>query len=307
MKKIPEAAFASVIRAYMASPKYRGLAASTQEGYYTYLRLAELPEALGAVSVNVIHPADVQMFLDRFSDRPGAQERAKVALKSVERWAIVRRLLPWQITIGTELVGSDGGHDPWTPEQVACAIQHARPDLARVVVLAYATGQRGSDLVRMTWGDIEIVDGRQGINVVQRKTGLKLWVPMTQELMAALATWERGPYPLLLQRDGKPWETRRQMSEAWNRHRDSNRKLDPCAGLVMHGLRSAAVVRLRRAGVPAPLISDMIGMSAPMVDRYCRHANQRVSATAAVHFLDSGRTENEQTIRKFASKSNLSD
>lgn len=298
MKKIPEAAFASVIRAYMASPKYQGLAASTKVGYFTYLRLAELPEALGALSVNVIHPADVQMFLDRLADRPGAQDRAKVSLKAVEKWAIVRRLLPWQITIGTVIVPSDGGHTPWNETQIACAIQHARSDIARAVTLAYATGQRGSDIIRMTWGDIEAVDGRSGINVVQKKTGLKIWVPMTQELMTTLATWERGPYPLLLRGNGKPWDSRLQLSESWNRHRDSNPELKPCAGLVMHGLRAAAVVRLRRSGAPATMISDMIGMSVPMVERYSRYANQRASATAAVHFLDRGRTENEQTIRK---------
>lgn len=303
--KIPEAAFASVIHAYLASPKFKGLARSTQSGYRQYLRQAELPEVLGAMSVNVIHPADIQLFLDQIADRPGAQISARVALKAVERWAMVRRLLPYPITTGTEVVGSDGGHVPWTDAQVELAQRHARPDIGRAITLAANTGQRGSDLVRMTWADIEKVDGRPGINVVQRKTGLQIWIPMSQDLMAATEAWPRGPYPLLLRADGKPWENRHQMSESWNRHRDSNRALAPCAGLVMHGLRGTAVVRLSRRGATTRQIADMVGMSEAMVARYCRFSLQRANAMAAVHFLD--RTGEEQAAKKSARNQKLTD
>jgi predicted transcriptional regulator len=70
-------------------------------------------------------------------------------------------------------------------------------------------------------------------------------------------------------------------------------------GLVLHGLRATAVVRLRRAGVSAPLISDMVGMSEPMVARYCRFSDQKDNALAAVHILD--RTAIEHA-RKISSK-----
>jgi integrase len=61
-----------------------------------------------------------------------------------------------------------------------------------MVTLAANTGQRGSDLVRMRWTDIEEYEGRPGINVTQRKTGLVIWIPMTQELMAASAHGSAG-------------------------------------------------------------------------------------------------------------------
>ena len=64
------------------------------------------------------------------------------------------------------------------------------------------------------------------------------------------------------------------------------------AGLVLHGLRAFAVVRLRRAGANTGQIADMVGMSEVMVKRYSRFSRQRENALAAVHFLD--RTNAEQ-------------
>ena len=158
------------------------MARSTRISYAHLLGLAELPETLGAISVDVIRPALVQAFLDGFADRPGQQKCAQTALKAVEKWALVRDLLPYPITTGTEAPGGTGGHVPWTEEQVALAEQQARPHLARVITLAANTGQRGSDLVKMRWSDIEEVNGRPGINVTQQKTGLVIWVPLRKSL-----------------------------------------------------------------------------------------------------------------------------
>lgn len=286
MARVPLNSFASVIAAYFNSVKFSSLAHSTQVGYRQYLKLAADPEVLGAMPVGVIRPAIVQQFLDGLAHTPGAQQRARGALKAVERWALVRDLLPFPITTGTETVKGGDGHRPWLDGQVAIAERYARPDLARVITLAANTGQRGSDLFRMRWSDIEVVNGRPGINVIQRKTGLQLWIPMTEPLMAAIDRWEKRPAPLLLKQNGEPWDSRHQLSEAWTRERDRNPNLASCAGLVLHGLRATAIIRLRRAGATAPQISDMIGLSVPMIERYCRFASQKDSALAAVHMLD---------------------
>jgi hypothetical protein len=110
--------------------------------------------------------------------------------------------------------------------------------------------------------DIEEYEGRPGINVTQIKTGLVIWIPLTQELMAAMRGWERRPGYFVLKEDGQPF-TRPQLSDQWLRERDSNAALAPLAtaGLSMHGLRATAVVRLRRAGAGVLQIADMVGMS----------------------------------------------
>lgn len=285
--RINRETFAAVIRAFTASDKFKKLADATRVSYAYAYRFAELPETLGTVPVEEIRPALVQGFLDGFADRPATQKTVQTALKALEKWALVRDLLPYPITTGTEAVGSEGGHEPWTDEQVALAEQHAKPHLSRIITLAANTGQRGSDLVRMRWTDIETYEGRPGINVSQRKTGLVIWVPMTQELMGAVRTWDRRPGFLILKEDGKPF-TRPQLSDQWLRERDGNPLLVSLAkaGLSMHGLRATAVVRLRRAGASTGQIADMVGMSEPMVNRYCRFSKQRDNALAAVHYLD---------------------
>jgi integrase len=285
-KHVGGESFALVVRAYLSSPKFLSLAPSTQQAYRRLLNLAARPDILGALSVHVIRPSLVQGFLDGLANRPGQQINARVALKAVERWAIVRELLPMPITLGTEVIGTSGGHKPWEEAQVAIAIERAKPEIARAVLVAANTGQRGSDLIRMRWSDLEEIDGRMGINVRQRKTGLQLWIPFTKSLTAAVATWERRPTPLLLKDNGAPWSSRGDLAMAWQRERDANPALVPCRGLVLHGLRATACVRLSRLGATTRQISDMVGLSEPMVGRYCRFSVQRDNAMAAVLRLD---------------------
>ncbi len=275
--------FAGVIAAYIGSDKFMRLAASTQGNYRRHLALAQ--SVLGGRDIEVMRPALVQAFLDGLSDRPATQKVAQTALKALERWAIRLDLLPRQITLGTEAVGSTGGHKPWTEAQIRTALEHARVDLSRAVMIASNTGQRGSDLVRMRWSDLETYEGRLGLNVTTKKVGLQLWIPLTEELSDALTSWERRPGFILLKPDGQPW-TRTQLSDAWTKERDTNPALGPLTGCTLHGLRSTAIVRLRRAGVSTGLISSLVGLSENMVNRYCRFAVQKDNAIAAVIQLD---------------------
>jgi len=292
--------FASVIRKYIASQKFSELSPASKDAYRRYLLIAEHPESLGSIPVEEMRPALVQAFLDALADRPSVQAVARTAIKAVERWAIVRDLLPRQITLGTEIGASDGGHIPWTDEQVAFGEQYARPHIARVITLAANTGQRGSDLVRMRWSDLEDFDGHPGINVIQQKTGLKLWLPLTAAMQAAMATWGRRPGFILIKEDGHPF-SRTQLSNQWLRERDTSAALAPLkqAGLVLHGLRGTAVVRLRRAGATIPQICDMVGMSDKMATRYCRYSVQRENALAAVYRLDRTAAERAKEKKRF--------
>ncbi len=282
-RQAPPDSFAGVINQYLASGKFKSLSPSAQQGYRRHLILAQ--SVLGNRSVEVIRPALVQAFLDGLVDLPGKQKVAQTALKAVERWAIVRDLLPRPITLGTDAPGGDGGHKPWTAEQVALAERHAAPHLAKVITVASNTGQRGSDLVKMRWSDLETYNGKLGLNVMTKKVGLQLWIPLTQELADALNSWTRRPGFILLKLDDQPW-SRPQLSDAWLKERDTNPKLESLAGCTLHGLRATAIVRLRRAGVSTGLISSLVGLSENMVNRYCRFAVQKDNAIAAVIQLD---------------------
>ena len=283
--RVEQGSFAAVVHAFFASDAFGGFKKSTREGYRRYLLMAADPTIMGAMQVNTLNAADVQQFLDGLGEKPGAQQMAKVAIKSMEKWALVRRQMPWPITYGTQVLGTDGHHKPWTDDEVALAVAAARPDIARIITLGAHTGQRGSDLCKMRWSDVEIAEGHPGVNLVQQKTGLPLWVPFPAELQAAMAKWDRRAHFLLLG-NGTPWPNRHNMSEAWIRERDRNPSLRAVRSLVLHGLRGHRVVKLRRAGLTPLQVSDMVGMSPGMIENYCKLANQQQCALAAVHFLD---------------------
>jgi len=152
--KIEAGSFAAVVRAYLASSKFDALGQSTKVNYRRYLELAERPDTLGAVRVGDLRPALVQAFLDGFADRLAAQRNAQTAIKSLEKWAIVRDFLPHAISTGTEAPGGTGGHVPWPDDLVELAERECRPHIARIVTLAANTGQRTSDLVKMRWSDL---------------------------------------------------------------------------------------------------------------------------------------------------------
>lgn len=287
--------FSSVIDAFMDSPKFRGYADSTRDIWSRELRF--VARHLGMYSRFDIRPAVIQVLVDKLSGKPGKQAALYASLKQLEKWAVVRDLLPRQIVLGVEVEESDNGHVPWNDDQVALAEQNAKVEYARAVLLAANTGQRGSDLIRMGWSDIETYDGRQGIKVTQKKTGKEIWVPITAALSAAMQTWERIPGPFLRRPSGLLW-TRHKLTNGWAYERDHNPMLKSLGaeavegkqtgdkGLVLHGLRGTACVRLVRAGANTRQIADMVGMSEAMVAHYTRLSSQKENASAAVYHLE---------------------
>lgn len=282
LPRVAANSFAAIVHAYLASPKFSAYAKSTQKLWGAELRYVAAHDRLGSVLIREIRPSIVQACLDGLIERPAKQETVYRALKQLERWAIVRDLLPRTITTGCELEGSDSGHLPWTDAQVA--LGEAETTLSRVITLAANTGQRGSDLIKMRWSDIEAFDGHPGINVVQQKTKERIWVPFPRELIKKMAEWERKPgFILTRPSDGGPWASRNAVTWAWWVERQRHPEL---AGLCLHGLRGTACVRLLRAGNNTRQISDRIGMSEKMVKRYTRFSEQQLNAVAALRQIE---------------------
>jgi integrase len=285
--RVTENSFYALCQAFKASPKFLGWAPKTRELLGRELDFACRPALLGAIPLEEMRPSIIQKYLDGLAGRPGKQQAALSAFKAISKWAHVRDLLGGDITHGVEAPQPSGGHTPWTDEQVELGIKFARPDLAMAITLGAYTGQRGSDLIRMCWTDVEVYEGVEGINVVQKKTGRPLFVPIMEPLRKAMATWERRPGPFLLNAQGQPW-LRERLSEQWTYERNHNEALRPLrdAGLVLHGLRGHACVRLYRAGANTRQVADMVGMSEPMVARYTRKSVQKENAIAAIFKLE---------------------
>jgi integrase len=255
----------------------RKLSKATQEQYRRSLRVVR--EAWGELRADALRPSHVQALIERLAATPGKANNVLDALRAMCRWAMgPRELLTRDPTLGVAHFEEGEGHKPWTPEQLACADQNFTGTLRRAYVLARYTGQRISDVVRLGFTDID----EGGFSLRQKKTGVRPWCPIFPELEAEMATWEKRPGPFLIQETGRnagrPFTTN-QLWKLLNQAREQHPILTEA---VWHGLRANAVIRLRQAGFSTLQITDMIGMSAPMVDRYSKYADRKAGGQAVL-------------------------
>jgi len=312
-----ERTFAAVVDQYMKRcPRFRRSAAATQFAYARELQRAASFEMLGAIDVDVLAPKHIYAYLQSLSPFHGKARMALAAIRQVERWALREELLPNAICVAAQDVISDmaeddedAGHIPWTDEQVAHAIKVARPDLARAIKLGAHTGQRGSDLIKMRWRDLKEEGGVLGVHVKQKKTGTRLWVPFTDaDFEEEVRQWQAAEGgmanlegTILTRMDGRPW-VRKDLSAHWGEERKRNPELAGYRNppLVIHGLRGYRCVTLRRQGVSAMNISGLVGLTTPMVERYCRFSDKTANALATVVLLNPGRKKNTSKINDLA-------
>lgn len=288
--------FRKLIDDFLDSEKFAGYKTATQISIHRTLGYAA--GVLGAIPTKDIDPAYVQSFLDGLSDRPGIQENARKGLKMLERWALVRRRLSRSITLGTEVPRAQGAREPWTDQEIALAVEHCSPEMVRAVQLGSFTGQRVGDLVRMRWGDLRTIRGRLGIDLVQQKTDMAIWCPIIAEFEPILSSWKRDTLTILHKPTGIPW-TGHHLTMTWYRERTKNPFLEPLNArkLSMHGLRASAVIRLRRDGLSNALIGDVVGMSEPVVNLYCRRAMQSENAIRALEIREERAANSGNLIR----------
>lgn len=264
----------------------------TKDQYRRYLK--PVRATWGDFPARSLRPKHVDALVRKIgAEKPGAANNVLDALKAMVDWATgPADLLGHDPTQGVKRFEKGEGHKPWTPEQLEFAEQTFTGALRRFYFLSRYTGQRISDVVRLTPND---EDGG-GFSLPQKKTGVRPWCPIFPELEAEMATWERRPGPFLLQEDGKskgkPFSTN-QMWKAFDRERKKHPILD---GAVPHGLRANAVIRLRDHGYTAQQIGDMVGMSVDMIEHYCRHADRKASGQAVLREL---RERNEdETVKR---------
>lgn len=267
----------------------RKLSRGTQEQYRRSLRVVR--RAWGNLKAEALRPSHVQALMDSLAEKPGKANNVLDALRAMCRWAVgPRELLSRDPTLGVIRFQGGEGHKPWTPEQLAVAEAEFTGMLRRAFFLARYTGQRASDVVSLGFTDID--DG--GLSRPQKKTGVVPWCPIFPELEAEMRVWERRPGPFLRQDNGRPLST----NQLWKVFDKARRDHPELTGAVWHGLRANAVIHLRRAGYTALQIADMVGMSAEMIERYCRHADRKAGGKALLAtYRERMAAEVEKTLR----------
>lgn len=261
---------------FETSASFLNTSEGTQDQYRRALRIAR--KAWGEAPVAGLKPVYVIGMMDALATSPGKANNFLGAMRAFSAWAVGRDKIPQMLTIGAKAYAKEGGHKPWTDAQIEAARRHLTGHIRRGVMLMLYTGQRGSDMVRLCWTDVD----EDGLRVVQQKTGKEVWCPILDELAAEMAGWEKVPGPFVRQGEGRA-KGRPYTRKLFSIHFDAVRaEIPELAGVTLHGLRATAVIRLRRHGLTAQQINDLVGMSPAMIERYCRFADKKASGQAAV-------------------------
>lgn len=274
---------AAVIAEYKKSPEWTGLAESTQRQFlYAFDHLK--PGAHKPLAT--LKPRNVLQIRDQFAGRPGTAHAVLAALSRVLSFAVARNYIDHNPArdIPRPKLGQWGR---WPDDAIDQLLAVAPERIRRAVVLALASGQRESDLLRMTWN---AYDG-EGLRLTQQKTKEPLYVPLQQHILDELDRWkaEKASLHILhpMHKTGVRWQPftfrhafRKAMAGAG---------LDG-QGLVFHGLRATAAAHLAEAGCSTHEIAAITGhRTLAMVQKYSQGAEQKRRATAAIIKLDAVR------------------
>lgn len=283
-----------LIREYLASPKFKKKALSTQGEYkrmLTKVEKAEVKESknqtFGTMPIAALAaPRVIGKFLDYHEEigllHPREADNRLTVLSTVFSYAKSKgRIVRNPIEGFERLYDGDRADIIWTEADIAAFMdlpsEQAESDkkmnlaLDRALILAMHTGQRYGDLVKLRWADY---DG-QYIRLKQSKTSVRVNVRVTTALKKMLDGTPRvGPY-ILVRPNDRPWFTaksNKELGSAWRErmtavkmYRDdylSETRNDPdLEGKRLHfnDLRGTAVTLLAEAGCTVPEIVSITG------------------------------------------------
>jgi integrase len=271
---------AHLIGLYTESHDFKNLADRTRKDYDAIL--SDLNSTIGDVAVCDFTVEDVTDIMEAHTPHRANYYRA---VMSILFGVALQKTRTFGLTFNPAMMAKKVRYtkDPY-PAWPDALIEKMRVTAPRSVVLAMElglhTGQRGGDLVRMTWNDFDRA-GR--INVVQRKTKKKVWIKCSTDLIAALSETRKNGVTILTTGTGRAW------TENWLRKQLSDWS-ERCGypGFATHGLRKSSVIRLLLAGNSTKQTAATVGMSDAMVSHYSRDIDAQFLADSAIDKLGSG-------------------
>lgn len=269
-----EGTFNALAALYYGSPDYLALSVTSRRNYRNIID--RFLREHGNRLVAQMRRENVVSIMGKMAETPGA---AIVYLKRIRTLTKFALDLGWISVDPTHKVRSykAGSWDTWTEEQIARFEKRWKVGTKERLGLALHlyTGQRNSDVHRMTWGDV----AGDSIRVTQQKTGEKLEIPLHPSLQEILAVTQRSAVAIVVTSYGRAFSVK-----GWGQFMA---KAIERAGLppecVTHGLRKAAARRLAEAGYSAKQIMAVTGhKTLAEVERYTAAADQKRLARQAI-------------------------
>jgi integrase len=266
--------FAALAIRYFGSPQYLSLSTSSR-GNYRRVIDGFLVEH-GHRRVDQMTREHVDIVIGKMANKPGAGIILLKRVRTLIRYAMALGWSDRDPTAGVRAYKSKEIHT-WNEGEIAVFERHwpagSRERLAFALLLY--TGQRGSDVYRMTWTDIV----SDTIRVAQQKTAVRLTIPIHDALDRVLAIAKRDHATILVTAYGRPFSVKGFGNMISTAIRDAALP-ERCKA---HGLRKAAARRLAEAGCSAKEIAAITGhKTLAEVERYTRAADQERLARQAI-------------------------
>jgi len=159
---------------------------------------------------------------------------------------------------------------PVTLEWLDTFCAHARPKIAALATLMFATGCRISDARRLDWPEIDFQ--RRAIGIRKTKAKKQRFAHMPPRLLVALANLPRDRKPF-----GEPESTLRRW---WDADIEATSKVvESFDRLTFHSCRHGATTGLLHDGIDVVTVGKLVGMSAQQVLRTYGHAQDNPTLT----------------------------
>ena len=174
---------AALIVSYKQDAAFTGLRETSKAGYLS--RLDAIRREHGHRSVKGLTLERIEIMLAAYDDRPAAKLDTLKKLRILIKHAMKKKWIGADPTAGIKRA-KIGEVRSWTDDEIRQYENHwpIGTEQRTAFALMQFTGQRRSDVPRMTWQDISRRTGR--IKVHQQKTGVKIEVPLHQNLREVL-------------------------------------------------------------------------------------------------------------------------
>lgn len=271
---VPSDSFRALCSQYKASPSFKRLRPKTQADYTVYIDM--LDKEYGLQQVRTIDAEFVLELQETYAETPRKADYIIAVLRLLLTYAIRRPRtygLQFNPALNMGRLHRTDGFQPWPESLIKAFRQSAYPELRNVMELALATGQRGPDVLAMSW---KRYDGN-ALEVRQQKTGKLMWIPVLPDTRKLLAGLKRRAAVILTRPDGQPWKIDHLRHEVARIV-----KLLGHEAYSVHGWRKNACVFLAEAGCSDAEIEAITGQTRQMVEHYTKAARQKVLALSAM-------------------------
>lgn len=246
--------FGGLVTAYLKSPEYLRLAATTRKEWRLWIDRAnvEFGEARLHLFSNPRMRGAILEYRDKWAHAPRSADYAIEVLSRVLSWGLQRGWVMHNPAHGAPtLYRGDRSEIVWEDHEIEAVAAKMAPHVARAFKLASWTGLARGDLVKLRWDQV----GDLYISRKRGKTGVEAVIPLFDETRAILAECPKVAVTVLTNARKQPWTPRGFASAV----EDARTAAKVATGKTLHDLRGTFATRLMHNGFEDREIDEVLG------------------------------------------------